>query len=185
MKQKAILLSFVVALSLLVSSIGAFAAPAGISDDEERVLDTFRQVTFITTNQINQAQNYLITVDLSTENCNTIIQCTQEANEVATKAGITKSTDVVDLSQSEINVIDNDITTAAKAANVICNWNFSNGKVHVTTMDGRILYDAQYAVKRTGLSGSETILISLAGILLVVGSITVFAKRKEYFSVAR
>jgi hypothetical protein len=185
MKRKTVILGFVVTFILAMSSVGAFAAPAGISQDEERVLDAFRQVTFLTANQINQAQNYLITIDLPADKCDTIIACTQEANEIATKAGIKKYTDVVDLTQAEKSIIEKDITSAANAANVVCNWNFSNGKVHVTTLDGRVLYDAQYAVKRTGLAGSETIVISLAFILLLVGGLSIYAKKKKYFSITQ
>lgn len=190
-KLSAILVALVLAATTAVT---AFAA--GINSNEQAVLDELKtSVTmkdgemYIPTEYVNQAENYFNTIEMTTEEKDSILAVVKEGKTFLTNSGASNISDLtldqkrelLAYGEKVVAVIDMTMTydkTTRKLTIYDPNGNVAFSAVPQLTTDGKV---AENPIKTTGAESNSFGFIALgaAAVLLVAGGSVYLLKSKK------
>ena len=155
--MKKVLCAVVAAAIMAVSATSVFAA--GINADEKAILDSIKagvsvnNVTYsVPAEYVNQAENYLATVDVTADQAKEIMSCIDEVKAVVKADGATSLSAIKTATKNKV------MEVAKKAAAVLdLKLTFSSDKtVTITNSAGEVVFKGDNVVKATGAEADMT-----------------------------
>lgn len=174
-------------ISVLVVLLSANAFAAGFNAYEKDVLSALRSGVSVngTTIQLppqylNQAENYLNTVDLTAEQANEIIGYIGHAKslvrEEAQKTGATSIAELKKSGKTLLNQVVSDVQKAAAVADL--KVGYDKNTLVGTDASGKTVFSAAKPIKKTGGDWQPFGLIVSAGTLVVLAGGALWAARR-------
>ena len=173
------LLSAVVAVSAAAS-----VSAAGVSADEQKIVDALKgtvslngNATNIPARYVNQAENYFNTVEITESEANTIIEKIDAVKKYLESTGVSKWSELTSAQIDQIVALSND---ASKVIGVTLTYDKIT-KAVTATKDGKTISDVVVpggsgsnsgndVIKTTGFAVADATVIAGLGILLVTAA---------------
>lgn len=181
------IIAVLLALILLLIPMSLTASATAINADEQRIIDclsqkaTINDVEFnIPKNYVTQAENYLKTVDVTTEQADEIIAYLEQAIEIIKDSHIKSTTDLDVLSYADKKEI---LDCGKKAALVVgAVLVYDGDHIVITNEAGEIVFNDDPIVKTTGANVDFTsIAVSAGVVVLLLAASFVVARKKGLF----
>ncbi len=182
MKKLAVLI-LAIALLIVPMSISASAADAALNDFEKKIIASLDEnievddlLFHLPQEYINQAENFLKSVDLTETQAEEILDLIQDCKDIAVADHIHSTSDLKILPQAEKQKLLGKGQAAAEAAGAVLTY---NGEDVVVTHNGTTVFEDAPIVKVTGAETDYTALIlSVAGVVVALAAAAVVASKK-------
>ena len=149
---------FVALMLVALTAVTAFAA--GINSSEQAVLDALNQTitlkggsTTLPTEYVNQAENYLNTVDLTAEESEAIVSEINAAKAFVEAAGVS---DIAELTYEQKTELLSYGQAAASVVGLTLSYDKTTKTVSVLSADGEVVFSAVPSLKVAGGSSTGT-----------------------------
>lgn len=188
--KKLIAVFFVVAIAL--TCVLSVAAAGSINSNEQAVLNELgKSVTVnggtykISSNYINAAKNYFLTIDMTKSESEAVISYIKEAFDVIKNSGY-KAT------ETELNLVDLELDDkqallaagieAAEAIGLTLEYDATSEKVVITDEDDQVIFEDDPVIKKTGADVSVPVVAVIVVVLTVVaaGAVVVTKKVRQF-----
>lgn len=181
------LAAIVLALALLIVPMSISASAAGaINEYEQAVLDSLDEnvkvndITFhLPDEYINQAENFLKTIDMTKEQSEEILAKIADGKEIVVASDITSTSDLKVLPTADKQKILDLGKAAAAAVDAVLTYDGENVKV---TYDDTVIFEDAPIIKVTGAETDYTaVVISVACVIAVLAAAFAVAQKKGLF----